>query len=391
MPEATTTNVGNSFAILLRECRKRAGLSQQQLADYLAESPKRISKWERGVSDPPGDPAFYESLRHVPGFTESDIALLLEAREVDESATVVRKRRAVIEEDEVALEDSISALLADFTQKIIEEKAKVQQKIAEVIERKGILLHDRGNFAASGQKNVMDAVEYMKTVDDELPDELKPIGQAFTQIITSNFADSLTMLSAMGLEGITRERRQVIEDSSSTVEVEQRPFHEFFTSSSINAIIPKPMPSGEGENGYSLAKHISDLQSQAKFGSESNQRPIPYPHEHVVFHAAQLQAEAKSQEKAPAGSGIIYERGRLTTLTEASRVSGVKLGTLYNYLNSGKLTVRGRIIASAPGGGKVLIDLDELDSLPQRPVGRPMKSSKPLSSGRPRGRPRKNP
>jgi hypothetical protein len=111
----------------------------------------------------------------------------------------------------------------------------------------------------------------------------------------------------------------------------------------------------------------------------------------VVFHVAQLQAEAQSQEKPPAGSGVIYERGRLTTVAEASRVTGIKLGTLYNHLNSGKLTERGRIIASAPGGGKVLIDLDELDSLPRRQVGRPKQLPESPSSKRSRGRPKKNP
>jgi hypothetical protein len=162
---------------------------------------------------------------------------------------------------------------------------------------------------------------------------------------------------------------------------------QYFTYIDTDATISPPMPPKEGESVDPLAEHISDLQSQAKLKSETKQRPSHYPHENVVFHVAQLRTEAKSQEEPPAGSGIIYDRGRLMTLAEASRVSGVKLGTLHNLLSDGKLTERGRI--KAPGGGKVLIDLDELDSLPRRPVGRPKKSPERLSSRRPRGRPRK--
>jgi hypothetical protein len=116
-----------------------------------------------------------------------------------------------------------------------------------------------------------------------------------------------------------------------------------------------------------IRTHVLDLQSQAKLGSERRERPLPYPHENVVFHAAHLRGDAMSQQEPPAGSGVIYERGRIMTVAEASRVSGVKLGTLHNDLNDGKLTVRGRIFSPAPGGGKVLVDLDQVMSLPRRP------------------------
>jgi transcriptional regulator with XRE-family HTH domain len=155
----------------------------------------------------------------------------------------------------------------------------------------------------------------------------------------------------------------------------QEPSTRSFTSTRVRVIISPPMPAKEVENGDHLTEHISDLQSQATLGSETNQRPSHYPHHNVVFHVAQLRAEALSQQSPAAGSGVIYDRGRLMTLAEASKVSGVKLGTVYNYLNDGKLTVRGRIFSPSPGGGKVLIDLDELNSLPRRPRGRPKKNS----------------
>jgi hypothetical protein len=170
-------------------------------------------------------------------------------------------------------------------------------------------------------------------------------------------------------------------------EIDELTFSESFTDPSEAAIISPPMPSSPGENEHSLAKHISDLQSQAKFGDE-RKPPIHYSHTSVPDHASRLVDEGK-WEQEPKKGGIIYDRGRITTLDHAARVTGVKLGTIYNLLNDGKLTEQGRI--KAHGGGKVLIDLDELDSIPKRPVGRPKKSPERPSRKRPRGRPRKNP
>lgn len=69
-------------------------------------------------------------------------------------------------------------------------------------------LADLGKYAASGKKDVMDCVEYMTTIDDELPDDLQPIGRALTKIstkiLTGTYAESLTMLSVMGLEENTK-------------------------------------------------------------------------------------------------------------------------------------------------------------------------------------------
>jgi hypothetical protein len=65
-------------------------------------------------------------------------------------------------------------------------------------------LADLGKYAASGKKYVMDVVAYMKDTDEDLPEDLQPIGQALTKIstkiLTGTYAESLTMLSAMGME-----------------------------------------------------------------------------------------------------------------------------------------------------------------------------------------------
>jgi hypothetical protein len=136
--------------------------------------------------------------------------------------------------------------------------------------------------------------------------------------------------------------------------------------------ISPPMPPKEVEHGDHLTKHVNDLQSQARLGSERRERPIPYPHENVVFHVAHLRQETLEKQVPPAGSGVI--KGHLMTLAEASQTSGIPVGTLRNYLHEGKLTARGREFAPAPGGGKVLVDAQEVGSLPRRLVGRPKKN-----------------
>jgi transcriptional regulator with XRE-family HTH domain len=71
----------NRFGKLLRDFRKREGLSQIKLASWLNVDDSTVNKLEAGSRRPPRDPKFYERLREVPGFTTSDITLLLQAAE----------------------------------------------------------------------------------------------------------------------------------------------------------------------------------------------------------------------------------------------------------------------------------------------------------------------
>jgi transcriptional regulator with XRE-family HTH domain len=71
----------NRFGKLLRDFRKREGYSQIKLAAWLEVDDSTVNKLEAGSRRPPRDPKFYERLREVPGFTESDITLLLQAAE----------------------------------------------------------------------------------------------------------------------------------------------------------------------------------------------------------------------------------------------------------------------------------------------------------------------
>jgi transcriptional regulator with XRE-family HTH domain len=282
MPAATTTQ----FAKLLRDIRKRVGLSQLQLAGYLGVSKSRVSKWETGVSDPPQDPQVYNRLLAVLGFTESDFTL--------------------------------------------------------------VQLWSGEDSAFFDNQFAMEVMECLLEMDTDLPDAIQPIGQALTGIST-------------------KIRTPTIEEEA------QEPSPESLPDTGDRGIIPSPMsPKPEVESDDHLTNHVNNLQSQAKFGAETNQRPIPYPHENVVFHVAQLRQEALEKQAPPAGSGVI--NGHLMTLAEASQTSGIPVGTLRNYLHEGKLTARGREFASAPGGGKVLVDAEDVRSLPRRLVGRPKKN-----------------
>jgi transcriptional regulator with XRE-family HTH domain len=89
MPASMATR----FGILLRETRKREGLSQTQLAGYLSISKSKASKLEAGRSAPPADPAFYDRLRAVRGFNVVDITRLQVVAEYDRSIEDLEKPR----------------------------------------------------------------------------------------------------------------------------------------------------------------------------------------------------------------------------------------------------------------------------------------------------------
>ena len=64
----------------------------------------------------------------------------------------------------------------------------------------------------------------------------------------------------------------------------------------------------------------TELQLQATLGSETKQ-PIHYPHENVVFHVVQLQAEAQGKQRAKRGTVKSYEV--VATLRDAAERTGV--------------------------------------------------------------------
>ena len=70
-----------------------------------------------------------------------------------------------------------------------------------------------------------------------------------------------------------------------------------------------------------VQSHVAELASQANLGSETNQRSVPYPHENVVFHVAQLQAENLRKQRTKKSSEKSYEV--VATLRQAGEKTGV--------------------------------------------------------------------
>jgi transcriptional regulator with XRE-family HTH domain len=418
---------GNSFAILLRACRKRAGLSQQQLSDYLAVGKSRVSKWETGVSDPPRNPAFYESLRNVPGVTESEIALLLEASEYTGDLLSQRSQgqgsRSVlplspqahlvvyIKElhwDAFLIKINASEnvlilstnLLYEEVNHVLSEASELANEVASQYSRGGsgaFWVRLQGVWTWSGFDRIR-----------ATPQGSQEIGYQFIQYMSAEaFLIKITPSENMVLlDGDLYYQKidTVISEAFELAEAASR--HNRGGAGKVWArfddkwlpLITLTYSSGLGSIPVRNPSNITDIPQNIVI-SESESLRIHYSHT-MPEHGTRIVGEGKWQPsdkpeqspQAPApGSGVIYDRGRLTTLAEASRTSGLKVGTLRNYLSDGKLTERGRIIAS--GGGKVLIDLDELDSVlsSRKPGGRPRKIPERMVNKRPRGRPRKTP
>lgn len=78
------------FGKLLQAFRKRVGLSQPKLAAYLQVDDSTINRIEAGTRKPPRDPRFYERLKEIPGFTETDIAQLMGTEDAPPWLAVIR-------------------------------------------------------------------------------------------------------------------------------------------------------------------------------------------------------------------------------------------------------------------------------------------------------------
>ncbi len=70
-------DAGATFGRLLRRQRERVGLSQRALAAQLGVAESTIARIEAGTRKPPRENSFYDRLREVREFTESDVEALL--------------------------------------------------------------------------------------------------------------------------------------------------------------------------------------------------------------------------------------------------------------------------------------------------------------------------
>jgi transcriptional regulator with XRE-family HTH domain len=266
MPAATL------FGRFLRAFRKRAGLGLPTIAASLHVAPATISRIETGRQNPPEDPAFYERLRAVPGFTPAEVTLLREAHEADKYIWDLEN-----------LKGGGGKTTLDLA------RIEVAEDLALIGAR---VLVNIGKIEAHAHDAV---IEYIAERNRELP---------YSKLFLTLTGEVILMFE-LALPELIQPTMQAPQAAPTPVgEAESLP------DISDHGIIPSPMPAEKGENGDSLTKHISDLQSQARLGSERSERLVPYPHENVVFHVAQLRTETLGQEEPQAGSGIIYERSQ---------------------------------------------------------------------------------
>jgi transcriptional regulator with XRE-family HTH domain len=372
MPPATL------FGSLLRAFRKQAGLSQQTIAVSLHVAPATISKIETGRIKPPEDPAFYERLRAVPGFTASDITLLREAAQADKSSEDLGKLleqlkanwqsiRKILESRlrnpqsgssiEVRRQGLAGKNRQDFAQV---EAAKADKDLALMLAHH---LKDLGGFMASGEQFVWDVAEHLRRIDAELPSELQPIGQAMTQILTEAYAESLTLLSALGLAENTLAMEQATQDPPTPLEEEQE---------SLTKFVHK----GIRERG-SISSPVKP------------EIPDHYEHTNVPEHAPRLVGEGKFQEaQARRRTNIVYQSrdakdkvgqvapDQLVTVQDVIDTLHLPPSTVWSWFATGRLKERGRVWLAEPGGrGSPLVSKDQAETLKNErpPRGRPPK------------------
>ena len=122
------------FGRLLRECRKRAGLSRQTLAVSLSVDRSLISRIETGRIKPPLDAPFYERLRKVPGFGDTDITLLRKAAQADKSSEDLEKLLAQLSTHHARL-----AGLSIALPELVQQSTQAPQALPTVEEAPDIL------------------------------------------------------------------------------------------------------------------------------------------------------------------------------------------------------------------------------------------------------------
>jgi transcriptional regulator with XRE-family HTH domain len=324
------------FGRLLRDIRKQAGLSQRTLAASLCVDRSLISRIETGRINPPLDSPFYDRLRAVSGFSVTDITLLREAAGADKSSEDLGKLldqlkanwqsiRKILEsrlrnpQPGSSIEVRRKGLVRKSARDLARvEDAKFNEDLATLLAR--ISTH-HARLAGLSHDVLAQAISVMSKRDRELPAELQAYGALLTELIAQTLLEAMVMHPELPLRELVQPPMKATQAAPSTGEDVQAPFPESFTDADVDAIISALMPSKEEERGDYLTKHVNDLQSQGKLGSERREQPSHYPHENVVFHVAQLQAEALRQQGTKKGSVKSYEI--VASLRDAAERTGV--------------------------------------------------------------------
>jgi transcriptional regulator with XRE-family HTH domain len=406
MSASTTTRFGTLF----RKFRKQAGLSQQQLADYLAESPKRVSKWETGVSDPPGDPAFYESLRNVPGFTESDITLLQRTAEADKSTETARE-------------------LLDQLKATLERLKNPQLGSSTEVRRKGFdpygthLLELTSEPLAQTLVEVMTmyaelALRELGRLSTQAPQALPTTGEEAPEILTeSSYKDDLIRLwgSEKGAnpvqtlvrpEGSSRQgaEQEVQTSSGETTQSPRKVRREYQRAHESLEQTHKRLLRKYGEDQFIITAHrVYEDAKGIQYQAMAKNVPVKYVSIGQAAEESQIANQTlatwvadgllhnvtKVEQPSKSESGIVLVEPRevmklkeklevgteaaepkLITLVEAAKKYELPYGTVRSWYRRGHLPEKGREVFGTHGGGKILVDEKEVIRLKSQPPAR---------------------
>jgi transcriptional regulator with XRE-family HTH domain len=148
------------FGILLRETRKREGVSQTKLAGYLGTSKSKVSKLESGSNKPPADPAFYDQLENIRGFSAVDVARLQVVATYDRSLEHGKKPQYHIYSKFIA-----HVKVATSLRQLLPDKVKVQVALTYLIRYDiGFLQYGIGSYVKISSQEVLHVLKHVETL-----------------------------------------------------------------------------------------------------------------------------------------------------------------------------------------------------------------------------------
>jgi transcriptional regulator with XRE-family HTH domain len=431
MPEATTTKHGSSFAILLREIRKRAGLTPSKLASYLNGKVSLIKEWEAGSSEPPLDPAFYERFRVIPGFSDSDIALLLEAAEADRATEELGKLLAQLSNDYAKLGMYVSAaktsgksrLLGRVINEVLDQTgSEIRTSYSQIIWEgvselpRMVTLHFAKALLAEMEGNTKQAEEeaqdiLIKTlhVGANIRLRVKPEIPLRIHYPHKSVPDHAARLVGEGKwEQVPKQVVYQRDQANLFIEALDNPDHKY--RQQAIQLVRRFNAAVEKQKVQALVKDKGILMGQAsrKYGipattlSDWAEKEVItvlhrgqttqgiYLDEEAVARAAPVYHEAKqqgaqairrlrqlqeSQQQRKPEEKVVEPK--LITLKGAEETYGVPYETLRSWYRSGHLPLKGREVFHTHGGGKILVNEQDVIRLKNQPPARGKPPIKP--------------
>jgi transcriptional regulator with XRE-family HTH domain len=398
------------FGNQLRDLRKRAGLSQLELASLLGGNKSRIKKLEAGSSEPPHDSEFYESLRRVPGVTESDIAHLLQATGYDDTMLAELYQRdhakrpphqtsTVLHVEYVEGQSPAGTLIkVNDAEYILGLRPDLEAEVAEAIQAeamqtikeqansqrfRGIFWPDPSRTPSEEEPQApltkpvhKDAVGYgikgqkkastkVKGVEGEItshgitkPKPVQPNREEVNKPTPRHVRREFQRAHESLEQATNRLGRKYGEDELLATVVDRYEKakgvrYQLPTKESVNFITVAQAAEQFGITASRLARGITTglLQNVGKFQHPNQPEISILLVDQNEVQGAKSRLEALEEEAKP----------RLLTLKQAAAAHGIPVSTLHTWHQRGDLPEKGREIFQAKRGGKINIMVDEND------------------------------